>query len=57
MQTTRRYPRTMQEAFGPYTSRSICEPYSPMALTDKIIVGVSLTICLSVFALILLGVL
>ena len=25
---TRRYPRTMQEAFGPYTSRELHEPDS-----------------------------
>lgn len=24
---TRRYPRTMQEAFGPYTSHDIHEPF------------------------------
>lgn len=29
MKTTRRYPRTMQEAFGPYTGRELYEPPDP----------------------------
>lgn len=33
--TTRTYPRTMQQAFGPYTSRSIDENYTPMHPHDK----------------------
>lgn len=56
MQTTRRYPRTMQEAFGPYASRHIAEPYAPMPLADKIIVVVGLSIAAGVMAAVLMGV-
>lgn len=35
---TGRTNRTMQEAFGPYTSRSINEQYTPMHKKDKIVV-------------------
>lgn len=38
-QTTRRYPRTMQEAFGPYTSSNIQEEYPQMPQADKIVLA------------------
>lgn len=47
---TGRTHRTMQEAFGPYTSRSIYEPYKPMDWQDKAVV------IASVLALVALGV-
>lgn len=31
---TRRHPRTLQEAFGPYTSRQIDEPKRPTPAQD-----------------------
>ena len=34
---TRKYPRTLQEAFGPYTSRQIDEPVRPFDRADKIV--------------------
>lgn len=34
---TRRYPRTMQEAFGPYTSGELCEPPRQMDWQDKVV--------------------
>lgn len=37
MQTTRRYPRTMEEAFGPGHRGNISEPYTQMDREDKII--------------------
>lgn len=51
---TYRYPRTMQQAFGPYTDNVLHESTQPYALHDKIIlvlfaitiVGVLLTTCL-----------
>jgi len=55
MQTTRRYPRTMQEAFGPYANCHISEPYAPMRLADKIIVGAGLLIGVCVLVAIILG--
>lgn len=36
MDTTRRHPRTLQEAFGPYTSREIYEPRKPLTLWERI---------------------
>lgn len=33
MNTTRRHPRTMQEAFGPYTDHRIHEPVQRRPLT------------------------
>lgn len=33
---TRRYPRTLQEAFGPYTSREI---HAPVHRNDRIVVA------------------
>lgn len=32
-----RHARTLQEAFGPYTSRDICEPHEPMAKSDALV--------------------
>ena len=39
---TRRYPRTLTEAFGPYTSRDIVEKQDPRPVSDKIVI----TVCL-----------
>lgn len=36
MQTTRKHPRTLQEAFGPYTDSQIEEPLRPLDDADKI---------------------
>lgn len=33
----RKYPRTMQEAFGPYTSSRIDEPVRPLDRADTIV--------------------
>lgn len=35
---TRRYPRTLNEAFGPYTSHYIAEKPEPMHPTDRIVI-------------------
>ena len=32
-----RFPRTMEEAFGPYERNGFVEPYTPMHKSDKII--------------------
>lgn len=34
---TRRYPRTLQEAFGPYTDNQIHEPHKPLTLAQIIL--------------------
>ena len=56
MNTTRRYPRTLTEAFGPYTSRHIEEPHDPMPTADKIVVIGSLAVLALVVALVIFGV-
>jgi hypothetical protein len=56
MNNTRRYPRTLQEAFGPYTTSQIYEPSEPMATCDKWIVGLGMTVMLVLLAAILAGV-
>jgi len=56
MQTTRRYPRTLEEAFGPYARGGIYSEPAPMDLQDKIVIGVSLTVLLGVLVAIVMGV-
>ena len=34
---TRKFPRTMQQAFGPHTDHRIYEPVEPMHRHDKIV--------------------
>jgi hypothetical protein len=57
MDTSRRYPRTMEEAFGPYARGGITEQYAPMPLADKIIVALGIVVGTGVLAAIFLGVL
>lgn len=40
MQTTKRYARTLEEAFGPGHRGGIYEPYPKLDLIDKVISGV-----------------
>jgi hypothetical protein len=56
MNTTRKHPRTMQEAFGPYTTSQIHQQSEPMATGDKWIVGLGLAVMLVLLAAILAGV-
>ena len=35
--TTRRHPRTLEEAFGPYNRHGLVEHYDPMPKADKIV--------------------
>lgn len=56
MQTTKRYPRTLEEAFGPYARGPISEPYTQLDLTDKIITGVAGVILFGLLLAILTGV-
>lgn len=41
---TRRYPRTLEQAFGPHTSRHID---TPMDKPDRIVVWASLAACVA----------
>jgi hypothetical protein len=56
MQTEKRFPRTLEEAFGPYARGPISEPYTELDLTDKIISGVCGVILFGLLLAILTGV-
>jgi hypothetical protein len=56
VQSPRKYPRTMQEAFGPYSRGSIDEPYAPMPMIDKIVIAISTVIGACVLAAIFTGI-
>lgn len=51
---TRKYPRTLNEAFGPYASGPIHPMPEPMHTSDRIALGVSVVaaIALAVFAVV-----
>jgi len=48
--TTRKHPRTLTEAFGPYAGRSIHEPVDPMDRADKIVIAGSLVALVALIA-------
>ena len=56
MQTTKRYARTLEEAFGPGHRGGIYEKPSEFGLTDKIITGVCGVILFALLLAILTGV-
>ena len=52
---TRKYPRTMQEAFGPYTSNQL-EPMHDDSVTDVALVLASVAaVALAVMAIVMWG--
>lgn len=56
MNTTRRYPRTLEEAFGPYQRHGLEKQFDPMPTADKIVVIGSLIAGFALLGLILAGV-
>ena len=40
METTRKHPRTLEQAFGPYQRHGLVEHCDPMPKADRIVVGV-----------------
>lgn len=50
--TTRKYPRTMEEAFGPYQRGPISEPVRPMDWQDKLVLGASIAAAVACFVVI-----
>lgn len=56
MQTTKRHPRTLEEAFGPYARGGIYEAPTPLSLADKVVAGVSGVILFGLLLAILSGV-
>lgn len=57
MNTARKFPRTLEEAFGPYARGGIYEAPTPMSSEDKLIVGVCVCGLVAVLSAIVLGVL
>lgn len=54
--TTRKYPRTLQEAFGPYAHGSqLHTEYDPMPKPDKIVLAVGALGLIAVVAMVLAG--
>jgi hypothetical protein len=54
---TRKYPRTLNEAFGPYSSGPISEPEQPMDWQDVVVLVASIVTILVVAGMALAGVL
>ena len=53
---TRRYPRTLNEAFGPYADRGpIVEPQDPMPREDRIVVSICGVVGVGLVCLALVG--
>ncbi len=52
---TRKYPRTLSEAFGPHTSQRIYTEPEPMHRNDRIVLGFSIAALLGLLAIIVLG--
>lgn len=55
--TTKRYPRTLEEAFGPYQRHGLVEQYDPMPVADKIVTVLGVVCLVVIVTLIGLGVL
>jgi hypothetical protein len=55
MQTTKRHPRTLEEAFGPYARGGIYEKPLEFGLADKVITGLCGIILFGLLIAILAG--
>lgn len=56
MDTTKKYARTMEEAFGPYARGQLQEEYTPMTRIDRIIVILSAVIISAVLIGVVVGI-
>lgn len=56
METTRKYPRTLEQAFGPYARGPIDEQQDPMPVADRIVVIACCIVGIALVALIAFGV-
>lgn len=54
--TTKKFPRTLEEAFGPYARGGIYERPTPLSLADKVITGVSGVVLFGLLLAVLMGV-
>lgn len=57
MNTTKRYARTLEEAFGPYARGGIYEAPPEFTIADKVVVGLCGVILFGLLIAILAGVL
>ncbi len=55
MQTTKRHPRTLEEAFGPYARGGIYEQPLEFGLADKVVTGLCGIILFGLLIAILAG--
>jgi hypothetical protein len=51
---TRKYPRTMNEAFGPYSNGPIHEPSRPMDWQDRVVLTAAVIAAICVIAIMVL---
>lgn len=52
METTRKYPRTLEQAFGPYARGPIDEQQDPMPAADRVVIA---TCCIGAIILIVMA--
>lgn len=52
---TRKYPRTLEDAFGPYARGPIEEPETEMDWQDRLVVGAGIVVALIGLAMALVG--
>lgn len=52
---TRKFPRTMNEAFGPYASGPITDPDESMPVADKLVLAFSIAVAAVIVAMAVAG--
>ena len=57
MDTTRKYPRTLEEAFGPYARGTLADQPAPVHLHDHIVLVACILAIIAVICLASLGLL
>jgi hypothetical protein len=53
--TTRKFPRTLDEAFGPYQRHGLVEQYDPMPREDKIVTIIGGVVLVGVVVALVMG--
>lgn len=51
----RKFPRSLEEAFGPYQRGGLVEEQDPMPVADRIVIAISAVAAVAVGAMILAG--
>jgi hypothetical protein len=52
---TRKHPRTLNEAFGPYAGNVISEPTQPMDWQDRVVIGACIIVFIIFLVLVSVG--